>query len=198
MLSNKKENFKTLDGRFVSPIEFQTAREAREFIKTYNNVEGFEVHGYERFVYQYIRKQFPDDVDYDINQMKIYALDIEVQCENGFPNVEEAAEEMLSITIKDMVTKQFYCWAVREFDPPENVKHFIFDSEREMLMNFMEWWAQNTPDILTGWNVNLYDVPYIARRLNRTLGEKWMRSLSPWNRTNEREVYVQGLSLIHI
>tara|TARA_B100001778_G_scaffold93618_1_gene76493 strand:+ start:1068 stop:3554 length:2487 start_codon:yes stop_codon:yes gene_type:complete len=192
VLSNKKEKFKTLDGRFVSPIEFQTAREAREFIKTYNNVEGFEVHGYERFVYQYIRKQFPDDVDYDINQMKIYALDIEVQCENGFPNVEEAAEEMLSITIKDMVTKQFYCWAVREFDPPENVKHFIFDSEREMLMNFMEWWAQNTPDILTGWNVNLYDVPYIARRLNRTLGEKWMRSLSPWNRTNEREVYVQG------
>ena len=192
VLSNKKEKFKTLDGRFVSPIEFQTAREAREFIKTYNNVEGFEVHGYERFVYQYIRKQFPDDVDYDINQMKIYALDIEVQCENGFPNVEEAAEEMLSITIKDMVTKQFYCWAVREFDPPEGVKHFIFDSEREMLMNFMEWWAQNTPDILTGWNVNLYDVPYIARRLNRTLGEKWMRSLSPWNRTNEREVYVQG------
>ena len=44
--------------------------------------------------------------------MKIYALDIEVQCENGFPNVEEAAEQMLSITIKDMVTKQYYCWAI--------------------------------------------------------------------------------------
>ena len=62
VLSKKKEKFKTLDGRFVSPIEFQTSRDAREFIKTYNNVEGFEVHGYERFVYQYIRNQFPSEV----------------------------------------------------------------------------------------------------------------------------------------
>ena len=192
VLSNKKEKFKTLDGRNVSPIEFQTAREARDFIKKYDGVERFEVHGYERFVYQYIRQQFPSEVKYDISQMRIFALDIEVQCDNGFPSVDEAAEEMLSITIKDMVTKQFYCWAVRDFDAPDGVEQFVYDNERQMLMNFMEWWVQNTPDILTGWNVNLYDVPYIARRLNRVLGEKWMRSLSPWNRTNEREVYVQG------
>ena len=40
--------------------------------------------------------------------------------------------------------------------------------------------------------MNLYDVPYIARRISRVLGDKWMKSLSPWNRANEREVYVQG------
>ena len=192
VLSRKKEKFKTLDGRYVSPVEFQTAREARDFIKQYEGVEGFEVHGYERFVYQYMRREFPGEVDYNINQMKIYALDIEVQCENGFPNVEEAAEEMLSITIKDMVTKQYYCWATREFEAPEGVETHIFWTEHEMLNHFIEWWVQNTPDILTGWNVNLYDVPYIARRVNRVLGEKWMKSLSPWNRANEREVYVQG------
>ena len=32
---NSKEECTTLDGRPVSPIQFQTAREAREFIKTY-------------------------------------------------------------------------------------------------------------------------------------------------------------------
>ena len=188
--SNRPEKMKTLTGKYVRPVDFQTAREAREFIKTYNGVEKFEVHGYERFVYQYIRKEFSDEVDYHIDQMKIYALDIEVQCENGFPDVEAAAEEMLSITIKDMVTKKFYIWAVREFETEH--EHFIYDSERDMLKGFLEWWVHHTPDILTGWNVNLYDVPYIARRLNRILGEKWMRSLSPWNRANEREIYVQG------
>ena len=190
--SKKKERFKTLDGRNVSPVKFGAAREAREFIKQYENVENFEVHGYERFVYQYIRQEFPKEVDYDINQMKIYALDIEVKCENGFPNVEEAAEEMLSITIKDMVTKKFVSWVTREFDAPPNVEMKVFWTEQEMLQDFLTWWAQNTPDILTGWNVNLYDMPYIARRINRILGEKWMKSLSPWNRANEREVYVQG------
>ena len=190
--SKKNEKYKTLDGRSVAPMEFLTARDAREFIKKYDGVEGFEVHGYERFVYQYIRREFPGEIDYSINQMKIFALDIEVQCENGFPDVEAAAEEMLSITIKDMVSKEFFVWAVREFEVPDGVKAFIYDTERDMLKNFIEWWVHNTPDILTGWNVNLYDVPYIARRVNRTLGEKWMKSLSPWNRANEREVYVQG------
>ena len=190
--SKKNEKYKTLDGRSVAPMEFLTARDAREFIKKYEGVEGFEVHGYERFVYQYIRREFSGDVDYDINQMKIFALDIEVQCENGFPDVEAAAEEMLSITIKDMVSKEFFVWAVREFEVPDGVKAFIYDTEREMLAHFIKWWVENTPDILTGWNVNLYDVPYIARRVNRILGEKWMKSLSPWNRANEREVYVQG------
>jgi len=188
--SNRQEKMKTLTGKPVRPVQFESAREAREFIKTYDGVEKFEVHGYERFVYQYIREQFPNEVDYDISQMRIYALDIEVQCENGFPNVEEAAEEMLSITIKDMVTKKFYIWAVRDFETEH--EHYVFDSEKDMLKSFLEWWVHHTPDILTGWNVNLYDVPYIARRLNRILGEKWMRSLSPWNRANEREIYVQG------
>jgi len=190
--SNKEEKHKTLEGENVRPVKFESSREAREFIQQYQNVEGFKVHGYERFVYQFITQEFPDEVDYTINQMKIYAMDIEVQCENGFPNVEEAAEEMLSITIKDMVTKQYYCWATREFEAPEGVESHIFWNEQEMLRHFLGWWVENTPDILTGWNVNLYDVPYIARRVNRVLGEKWMKSLSPWNRANEREVYVQG------
>jgi len=190
--SNKEEKYKTLEGENVRPVKFESSREAREFIQQYQNVEGFKVHGYERFVYQFITQEFPDEVDYSINQMKIYAMDIEVQCENGFPNVEEAAEEMLSITIKDMVTKQYYCWATREFEAPEGVETHIFWNEKEMLNHFLGWWVENTPDILTGWNVNLYDVPYIARRVNRVLGEKWMKSLSPWNRANEREVYVQG------
>ena len=192
VLSNREEEYKTLDGRNVSPMTFETSRKAREFIQQYDGVEGFEVHGYERFVYQYIRREFPQEIDYNISQMKIFALDIEVQCENGFPDVESAAEEMLTITIKDMVTKQYYVWATREFDVPKGVKANIFWTEHEMLNHFLGWWAQNTPDILTGWNVNLYDVPYIARRVNRVLGEKWMKSLSPWNRTNEREVYVKG------
>jgi len=192
VLSKKKEKFKTLDGRSVTPVKFGAAREARDFIKQYDEVQNFEVHGYERFVYQYIREEFPNDVDYNINQMKIYALDIEVQCENGFPNVEEAAEEMLSITIKDMVTKKYYSWTTREFDAPDGLELNVSWTEQEMLTNFLKWWAENTPDILTGWNVNLYDMPYIARRINRVLGEKWMKSLSPWNRANEREVYVQG------
>jgi len=190
--SNKEEKYKTLEGENVKPIKFESPREARDFISKYEGVEGFKVHGYERFVYQFIAEEFPGEIDYDMNKMKIFAMDIEVQCENGFPNVEEAAEEMLSITIKDMVTKQYYCWATREFEAEKGIKTHFFWTEQEMLNHFVRWWAENTPDVLTGWNVNLYDVPYICRRVNRVLGEKWMKSLSPWNRANEREINIMG------
>ena len=190
--SNKEEKYKTLEGENVKPIKFESPREARDFISKYEGVEGFKVHGYERFVYQFIAEEFPGEIDYDMNKMKIFAMDIEVQCENGFPNVEEAAEEMLSITIKDMVTKQYYCWATREFEAEKGIKTHFFWTEQEMLNHFIKWWADNTPDVLTGWNVNLYDVPYICRRVNRVLGEKWMKSLSPWNRANEREINIMG------
>ena len=91
---------------------------------------------------------------------------------------------MLSITIKDMKTKKYYSWTTKEFDAPDGLELNVSWTEQEMLTNFLTWWAENTPDILTGWNVNLYDMPYIARRINRILGEKWMKSLSPWNREN--------------
>ncbi|AFD02777.1 DNA polymerase [Synechococcus phage S-MbCM6] len=194
--SQKEEKNKTLEGENVKPIKFESPREARNFIGKYEGIDNFNVYGYERYVYQFIAEEFPGEVDYDMKQMKIFSMDIEVQCENGFPNVEEAAEEMLCITVKDMNTKEIFVWGTREFTPPEGVKFFVFWTEHEMLNNFVRWWAENTPDILTGWNVNLYDVPYICRRVNRVLGEKWMKSLSPWNRAKEREITIMGRTQI--
>ena len=190
--SNKDEKYKTLDGENVKPVRFESPKDAREFIAKYEDVHGFNVYGYERYVYQFISQEFPGEIDYDMKQMKIFSMDIEVACENGFPDVSSAAEEMLCITVKDMNTKEIFVWGTREFNAPEGVKFNVFWTEQEMLSSFVNWWTDNTPDILTGWNVNLYDVPYICRRVNRVLGEKWMKSLSPWNRANEREINIQG------
>jgi DNA polymerase elongation subunit (family B) len=51
---------------------------------------------------------------------------------------------------------------------------------------------QNTPEVITGWNIQLYDIPYIAKRLNRVLGEKLMKRLSPWGLVTEGEIYING------
>ena len=129
--SNKEEKYKTLDGEDVKPVKFESPREAREFIGKYENVENFSVYGYERYVYQFIAEEFPGEVDYDMKQMKIFSMDIEVACENGFPNVEEAAEEMLCITVKDMNTKEVFVWGTREFTPPEGCLLYTSDAADE-------------------------------------------------------------------
>ena len=189
---SKDTKYKTLDGRRAYKKQFNGAREAREVLKQYENTDGLEVHGYERFLYQHINQKFPTDIDYNMSMMKIYTIDIEVACENGFPDVQASAEEMLCLTIKDFNTKKVITWGTREFTPPEGVEYRVFWSEQEMLQDFHQWWTENTPDIITGWNNNLYDIPYICRRMERVLGEKWKKSLSPWNRVIDREFIVQG------
>ena len=186
----KPSKYKTLDGRKAYPKKFDGAREAREFLRQYEDAAGMEVHGYERYLYQHIAEKYPRDIDYDMTKMKIYTIDIEVACENGFPDVEACAEQMLCITIKDFNTKKIITWGTREFQSQHEYR--VFWSEDKMLADFVEWWAKNTPDIITGWNCNLYDIPYICRRVERILGEKWKKSLSPWKRVHDREIVIQG------
>jgi len=185
-----KGKWRTLKGESMTPVVQDGARRAREFIEKYKDVQNFEVHGYERFVYQWISDKYPGQLRFNMNHMKIYTIDIEVACENGFPDVQASQEEMLCITIKDLATGKFITWGTREANVESEYR--VFWTEQEMLADFHKWWCENTPDIITGWNCNLYDIPYICRRLERVLGDKWQKSLSPWNKVNMREVYIQG------
>ena len=187
---SKPSKYKTLDGRNAFPKHCDGAREARDLLKQYENAAGLEVHGYERFVYQHIAQKFPDELDYDMSKMKIFTIDIEVACENGFPDVEACQEEMLCITIKDFNSKKIITWGTREATSEHEYR--VFWKEHEMLEDFIAWWVENTPDIITGWNCNLYDIPYICRRVQKILGEKWMKSLSPWKIVRDREIVIRG------
>ena len=97
-----------------------------------------------------------------------------MKSENGFPDVESAAEEILLISIQDYNTKQIRTWGQGGFDNrQENVIYKGFNSEYELLNDFINWWMieDNTPEVVTGWNIELYDIPYLTRRLVRVLGE---------------------------
>ena len=187
---SQKGDWRSVDGQKMSPVVQDGARRAREFIAKYKDVDGFEVHGYERFVYQWISEKYPERMKFKLDTMKIYTIDIEVECENGFPDTEASAEKLLLITVKDLSSGKFITWGTRE--AKIDTEYRCFWTEQEMLTDFHKWWVDNTPDIVTGWNCNLYDIPYICRRIERVMGEKWMKSLSPWGKVNMREVYIQG------
>ena len=192
--TEKSSKFKTLDDKNVKPLSFLTPRDARDFIKKYSEVDNFDIYGYERFLYQFIADKFPqDEIKFDMSVMNIITLDIEVECENGFPDVESASESILCISIKDLNTKKLIVWGTREYVNSRDDVEFVYCfSEQDLLDKFLNHWVQNTPDVVTGWNVYLYDIPYICRRLERVLSEKHMRSLSPWNLINYREFTIHG------
>ena len=194
--SNKKTKYKTLEGDYVESIEPGTVRDCREFIKKYDGVENFKIYGNERYIYQYISEMYPEEeVKFDTTKIKISTIDIEVKTENGFPDVESAAEEVLLITVQDYTTKQIRTWGQGPFNnKQENVIYKGFRTEYELLNDFISWWMieTNTPEVVTGWNSELYDMPYLVRRIDRILGEKLMKRLSPWGLVTERETMIMG------
>ena len=194
--SKRKTKYKTLDGSPVEPIEPGTVRDCREFIKKYNDIENFNVYGNERFIYQYISDKYPEtELKFDIEQIKLTTIDIEVKSEYGFPDVESCAEEILLITLQDYTTKQIRTWGLGAFNnKQENVIYKSFRTEYELLTDFINWWMieDNTPEVITGWNSKLYDIPYLCRRIDRILGEKLKKRMSPWGLVTEEETFIAG------
>ena len=189
--SNKKTKYKTLEGEYVESVQPGTVRECRDFIARYKDVDNFKVYGNDRYIYQYISEKYPEEeIKFDTNKIKISTIDIEVASENGFPDVESAAEEVLLITVQDYATKKIRTWGRGPFkNKQENVIYKGFRTEYELLNSFIDWWMieENTPEVVTGWNSEWYDIPYLVRRIDRILGEKLMKRLSPWGLVTLRE-----------
>lgn len=194
--SQKKTKYQTLSGDYVDAVQPGCVRDCREFIKKYEGIENFKIYGNTYYIYQYISEKYPEEeLKFDIGKIKLSTLDIEVASENGFPDVESAAEEVLLITIQDYSSKQIRTWGMGPFkNQQKNVIYRSFDNERDLLMDFINWWMieENTPEVVTGWNIELYDIPYLVRRLDRILGEKLMKRMSPWGLVTEDEVYIAG------
>ena len=192
--SKKKTKYRTLSGDNVDEVHPGTVRDCREFYKKYDEVDGFEIYGNDRYIYQYISEKYPEDeIKFDISQIKLVTLDIETTAEYGFPDVESAQEEILAITIQDYTTKKIITWGVKPFaNKQENVTYHHCHTEHELLNHFINYWMQDVPDVVTGWNIQMFDIPYICKRLNRVLGEKLMKRFSNWGLVTEGEIYVQG------
>ena len=194
--SKKNTKYKTLSGEYVGAIKPGTVRDCRDFYKKYEDVEGFEIYGNDRYIYQYISDKYPEDeIKFDISKIKLVTLDIEVASEQGFPDVESCTEEILAITIQDYTTKQIITWGVKPFDNKQsNVTYHCCHTEENLLRSFIDYWMQDVPDVMTGWNIQLYDIPYICKRINRVLGEKTMKRMSPWGLVSEGEIHLMGRS----
>jgi DNA polymerase elongation subunit (family B) len=192
--TKKDSKYRTLSGEAVEAINPGTVKDCREFYKKYDEIDGFEIYGNDRYIYQYISEKYPEDeIKFDISKIKLVTLDIEVASEQGFPDVESCSEEILAITIQDYTTKKIVTWGVKPFNNKQsNVTYHYCPSEYELLNSFINYWMVDVPDVVTGWNIQLYDIPYICKRLNRVLGEKLMKRFSNWGLVTEGEIYING------
>ena len=177
----------TLMGVPVSEIDFSSMSEAREFSKEYDDVSNFDVFGNMDFVYPFLAEQYPGTVDYDYSKLKVAIIDIETECESGFPNMDDPVERVNAITI--LCDDKYFTFGLNTFKkafPNHHVK--CYDDEGELLTDFLNFWQALAPDIVTGWNIRFFDIPYLFSRISKVLGEKEAKKLSFWNIVHEKTV----------
>ena len=189
--TRERTGYSTLDGRAVLPHKFDSIREAKDWIAERDSQD--IVFGNTQYPYCWIADEYPGRVDWDLDQMLVVTIDIEVECENGFPKPEDALEPMLSITVKNHQTKRIVVWGLHDFrNDRDDVTYIKCESEVHLLKEFLAFWEKNVPDIITGWNTEFFDIPYLCNRIKRVFDEDEVKRLSPWRNVFDRQVYQRG------
>lgn len=179
----------TLDGKIVYALQPGTMYDTKDYLQRYSDVHGMALYESPGHVYQWIAENYPEEIVWYPKDIQVFTLDIETQTEYGFPDPNTAGEQIILLTIKDTRHEKLITWGLGPFK--NNLKHVEyrqFDTEQGLLKDFIVWWQQNYPDVVTGWNITMFDIPYLYNRMCRVLGETLANKLSPWGQVSPREI----------
>lgn len=192
--------WKTLiDSQDLQEFQFDTMYEASQFIKEYDEMGGIPVHGNTNYVVQYLWEEFPHEIKFDYDLIHIFDIDIEVDSNKGFIKPEDASAEVTAVTIRSSRTGKYhvfthlpYSLEDSELDFKDEVIHHPCKNERDLLLEMLNFWVEDYPDVVTGWNIEGYDIPYLVNRIRRVLGEEAAKMLSPWGILKYSEIVKFG------
>jgi DNA polymerase elongation subunit (family B) len=191
LLANEKTDYKTLEGEFVKPIQPGTIPECREFLQRYESVDNFPIFGNNRYEYAYIADEYSDDILWDASKILVSYIDIEVGSESGFPDPKDANESITAITVK--LKDNYFVFGVGDYSKHrDDVYYARCQNESDLIRRFLDLWTRFYPDVISGWNIKTFDIPYLVNRITKILGEAEAKKLSPWNRLSERKAIIMN------
>lgn len=106
-------------------------------------------------------------------------IDIECDTTRGFPKANR--DQIIAMTAWDSYTNHYtsFSWdsgvpsedwrgiEAPEYSSQKNHRVILYPSESSMLRGIIQYLDTTDPDIISGWNVQDFDIPYIEERLNQ-------------------------------
>jgi DNA polymerase elongation subunit (family B) len=178
-------------GNPLSVKKFNDIRQAKKYIYNNKDVGNFQLYGSTNYAGQFIARVFGGEIEYNLDYIRRFYIDIETWAKDEYANVETANLPITLITIYDSYTKKKYTWGTKPFSltlPDHEYYEFTIEREKEMLTHLVTWWKCNYPDVISGWNSSLYDNKYLINRMTRLLGDNVTCGLSPWGSINTRKI----------
>lgn len=188
---NSTTKYRTIKNDKVERIDFDSIADARDFIKKYENVSGFDIYGMTQWQYPFLNDLYGSSLNYAADEIRVALLDIETMADGAFPNIKEADKEVTAITIN--FRKHNYVFGLYPYTPKDNnTTYYQCRDEKELLNRFIDKLKEIDPDVVSGWNSGGFDIPYITNRCIRILGEERTKDLSPWRIIDRKEIVVRG------
>ena len=185
--------YRTLEGKQVDKMQFDSIREARDFVEQYKEVSNFQFFGLTNYQYVFMYDYYPGEIQYDPSLVSVVTIDIECAADEGFPDIQKADKEVTAICLrKNGKSVVFGCGDFTTDD--ESVVYVKCKDEYNLLDKFLKVWNHPSwkPDIVTGWNIEFFDIPYLVNRIKAMLGEAEAKKLSPWKILDEKMVEFRG------
>ena len=202
-VADPKGSHTSVYGEKVTEIRCKSLKEFRKnvSINTHNKKYESDI----RPVNKTIAKHYLG-ADQPVLQTAFLDIEVDFDPDRGYSSPEDAFMEITSIGVYLQWMKAMVCLAV----PPKTLSWgqataiadkmpevVLCKTEKEMLQTFLE--LIDDADILSGWNSEGYDIPYLVNRITKVLGKAETRKLClfdqfPKQRTfeaygSERETY---------
>lgn len=170
---------KGFGGERLGKLEFTTVKDALDFAKEYKDVA--PIHGQTSIAHQFISKTYTGEIEADPSRFTVLNFDIEVEHSQGFPEPSKALYEVLSVSMKVFGKDQKITLGMKPYTPKRKQDMYIqCANEFELLTHFVNLWKRINPDMITGWYIESFDIPYMINRIKKVLGESFVKQLSPF------------------
>lgn len=196
---------------FETPLRkrlFKDTRHRNNFIKECGTNRVFEnIRPEQQFLIDTFWEK-NDSLDFSKHPLRIHYVDIEVYCPDAFPTPDTATMPINVITVYDSLDKCFYTWGTKRLIKKIKDCEYVYCETEEQLMEcYLNYVSRSQPDIISGWNSEGFDIPYIVNRSARILGEDSIKKLSPveniYSRTmtgafgrEQQRWYISGVSCV--
>lgn len=176
--------FTTLDKVQLSEVQFKDMFSAHQYAK-----DNPLAHGDNKYEYVCIDELFPgENCPYDVDRIETVIVDIEVCSKEEFPDLKTADQEVTSIAMHHRGV--YYVWACVDYvnKLPLDVRYTKCANEHELLTRFIKQWVSIAPDVLSGWFVEFFDLPYLIKRMNRIGMADDANKLSVWGKMDSEDI----------
>ncbi|WVX87536.1 DNA polymerase [Vibrio phage EniLVp02] len=181
-------------GRPVIPKRFDSMTDAEQWRR--DNKDVLDIMGMDDYKIAYISDAYTSRQAY-LDKTRIAYIDIEVPSIK-FPKPELCEREITSIVHYDSILDKYFFFGVPsntewkredsilDAETLDKVEYISCTDEKDLLSRYLLFWRENLPAIVTGWNSEGFDMPYICGRMEKLLSKEVMEKLSPWGIVRDR------------